>query len=90
MEPLYCTVCAATQAPATERWSHYAQAWMEHQFDAVVHLDKTRAVTALLGDPQVSLGRESACTTILLRVSYVRSTPDRVPHLQWSSMRAAA
>ena len=40
-----------TQAPATERWSHYAEAWMVEQFDAVVHLDKTSAVTALEGDP---------------------------------------
>jgi len=39
------------QAPETERYSHYAKAWLDRQFDAVIFFDKTRAVKALSGDP---------------------------------------
>ena len=38
-------------SPETERYSHYAQCWLERQFDAVVFINKTRAVTALPDDP---------------------------------------
>jgi erythromycin esterase-like protein len=33
--------------PDTERWSHYGGASLSHQFDAVVHLDRTRALQPL-------------------------------------------
>lgn len=31
--------------PGTERVSHWFEAWLGRQFDAVVHLDETRAET---------------------------------------------
>lgn len=34
-------------APATERRSHYFEARLSRQFDAVIHLDVTSAVTPL-------------------------------------------
>jgi erythromycin esterase-like protein len=33
--------------PETERWSHYFEACLPDQFDAVIHLDKTRALEPL-------------------------------------------
>jgi hypothetical protein len=33
--------------PRTERWSHYFEAVLPDQFDAVIHLDETRALTPL-------------------------------------------
>jgi erythromycin esterase-like protein len=33
--------------PETERWSHYFQASLSHQFDAAIHFDETRAVEPL-------------------------------------------
>jgi erythromycin esterase-like protein len=33
--------------PDTERWSHYFQARLSQQFDAVIHFDETRAVEPL-------------------------------------------
>lgn len=33
--------------PATERWSHYFDARVAHQFDALVHVDRSRALTPL-------------------------------------------
>jgi erythromycin esterase-like protein len=33
--------------PETERWSHYFEASLPEQFDAVIHIDKTRAVEPL-------------------------------------------
>jgi erythromycin esterase-like protein len=33
--------------PDTERWSHYFDAQLSDQFDAVIHVDETRAVTPL-------------------------------------------
>jgi erythromycin esterase-like protein len=33
--------------PETERWSHYFQAALAEQFDAVIHLDETRALEPL-------------------------------------------
>jgi|ERR1700674_1571936 len=33
--------------PETERWSHYFRAELDRQFDAMIHLDKTRALTPL-------------------------------------------
>jgi erythromycin esterase-like protein len=37
--------------PATERWSHYAEAVLPKQFDAFVWFDETRAVSPLGGEP---------------------------------------
>jgi hypothetical protein len=34
-------------SPATERISHYFQARLADQFDAILHFDKTRAVEPL-------------------------------------------
>jgi erythromycin esterase-like protein len=33
--------------PETERWSHYFNARLSEQFDAVIHLDETRALQPL-------------------------------------------
>jgi erythromycin esterase-like protein len=33
--------------PATERWSHYFEAELSRQFDAVIHVDRTSAVAPL-------------------------------------------
>jgi erythromycin esterase-like protein len=33
--------------PETERYSHYFQARLSEQFDAVIHIDETRAVEPL-------------------------------------------
>jgi erythromycin esterase-like protein len=33
--------------PNTERWSHYFEARIADQFDAVIHLEETRALEAL-------------------------------------------
>ncbi len=33
--------------PDTERWSHYFNARLSDQFDAIIHLDETRAVEPL-------------------------------------------
>jgi erythromycin esterase-like protein len=33
--------------PETERWSHYFEAQLDRQFDAVIHLDQTSALTHL-------------------------------------------
>jgi erythromycin esterase-like protein len=33
--------------PETERWSHYFEACLPEQFDAVIHIDQTTAVRPL-------------------------------------------
>jgi len=33
--------------PETERWSHYFHARLPDQFDAIIHIDETRAVEPL-------------------------------------------
>jgi erythromycin esterase-like protein len=33
--------------PETERWSHYFEARIDRQFDAVIHIDETRALASL-------------------------------------------
>jgi len=43
-------------APATERLSHYYHTRIADQFDAVVHLDETRALTPLERDSEASEG----------------------------------
>ena len=37
--------------PETERWSHYFQADLPRQFDAMIHIDRTRALTPLERTP---------------------------------------
>jgi hypothetical protein len=36
--------------PETERWSHYFHARLAEQFDAMIHLDETRALQPLDAD----------------------------------------
>ena len=38
---------ASSTGPATERQSHYFQSRVADQFDAVIHVDETRAVEPL-------------------------------------------
>jgi erythromycin esterase-like protein len=38
--------------PETERWSHYFEARLPEQFDAMIHLDQTRALEPLERDSQ--------------------------------------
>ncbi|MFL5580023.1 MAG: erythromycin esterase family protein, partial [Gemmatimonadaceae bacterium] len=38
--------------PETERWSHYFDAELSAQFDAVIHLDETRALHPLERTPR--------------------------------------
>jgi erythromycin esterase-like protein len=42
--------------PETERWSHYFQASLSEQFDAVLHFDETRAVEPLEQTPTWETG----------------------------------
>jgi erythromycin esterase-like protein len=37
----------AARRPETKRWSHYFEARLSDQFDAVIHLDETRALEPL-------------------------------------------
>ena len=43
--------------PETERLSHYFEARLPHQFDAVIHFDETQAVEPLDRTPGVGPGR---------------------------------
>ena len=49
LEPRLERFIGVIYRPATERWSHYAQAVLPNQFDAWVWFDETRAVTPLPG-----------------------------------------
>jgi erythromycin esterase-like protein len=42
--------------PDTERWSHYFRATMPEQFDAIIHLDETRALEPLERDSEWDSG----------------------------------
>ena len=42
--------------PETERLSHYFQARLADQFDAVIHLDQTRAIEPLDRNPRWEAG----------------------------------
>ncbi|MGH2368793.1 MAG: erythromycin esterase family protein [Chloroflexota bacterium] len=44
--------------PETERWSHYFQARLPDQFDAVLHFDQTRAVEPLERTPKWTAGEQ--------------------------------
>ena len=46
-EPLLERAIGVVYRPATERYSHYFEARLASQFDAVVHVDRTRAVEPL-------------------------------------------
>jgi erythromycin esterase-like protein len=48
-EPMLERAIGVVYRPRTERQSHYFQARLAAQFDAVVHVDRTRAVEALEG-----------------------------------------
>lgn len=45
--PLLERAIGVIYRPETERWSHYFEASLPAQFDAVIHLDETRALTPL-------------------------------------------
>ena len=45
--PLLERAIGVIYRPETERWSHYFQACLSDQFDAVIHFDRTRAVEPL-------------------------------------------
>jgi erythromycin esterase-like protein len=45
--PLLERAIGVIYRPQTERWSHYFQAHLSDQFDAVLHFDETRAVEPL-------------------------------------------
>ena len=48
-EPMLERFIGVIYRPETERWSHYSQAILPHQFDAWVWFDETRAVEPLPG-----------------------------------------
>jgi len=50
LEPRLERFIGVIYRPATERWSHYAEAVLPNQFDAWVWFDETRAVTPLPGE----------------------------------------
>ncbi|MCF2515466.1 protein-L-isoaspartate(D-aspartate) O-methyltransferase [Sphingomonas sp. G124] len=50
MEPRLERFIGVIYRPETERWSHYSQAILPHQFDGWVWFDETDAVTALPGE----------------------------------------
>jgi erythromycin esterase-like protein len=45
--PLLERAIGVIYRPETERYSHYFEAQISHQFDAVIHLDETRAIEPL-------------------------------------------
>ena len=45
--PLLERAIGVIYRPETERWSHYFEAGLDKQFDAVIHLDETRALIPL-------------------------------------------
>jgi len=46
-EPLLQRAIGVIYRPETERWSHYFEARLPLQFDAMIHLDHTAALTPL-------------------------------------------
>lgn len=60
-EPMLERFIGVIYRPETERWSHYSQAILPHQFDAWVWFDATSAVTPLAGEARP--GEESADET---------------------------
>jgi protein-L-isoaspartate(D-aspartate) O-methyltransferase len=52
MEPRLERFIGVIYRPETERWSHYAQAILPEQFDALVWFDETQAVTPLGPEPK--------------------------------------
>src|SRR5256885_164773 len=49
--PLLERAIGVIYRPETERWSHYFSAKIDEQFDAVIHLDETKALTPLERSP---------------------------------------
>ena len=60
-EPMLERFIGVIYRPETERWSHYSQAILPHQFDAWVWFDETSAVDPLPGESRP--GEESADET---------------------------
>ena len=60
-EPMLERFIGVIYRPETERWSHYSQAILPHQFDAWVWFDETNAVEPLPGE--VRPGEKSADET---------------------------
>jgi len=60
-EPMLERFIGVIYRPETERWSHYSQAILPHQFDAWVWFDETSAVTPLPGEARP--GEKSADET---------------------------
>ena len=54
-EPLLERAIGVIYRPETERWSHYFEARLSKQFDAVLHFDETRALEPL----EISAGWET-------------------------------
>jgi len=45
--PLLERAIGVIYRPETERWSHYFEARLPEQFDAIIHLDETHALEPL-------------------------------------------
>jgi protein-L-isoaspartate(D-aspartate) O-methyltransferase len=60
-EPMLERFIGVIYRPETERWSHYSQAILPHQFDAWVWFDETSAIEPLPGETRP--GEESADET---------------------------
>jgi erythromycin esterase-like protein len=50
--PLLERAIGVIYRPETERWSHYFEARLPDQFDAIIHFDETRAVEPLERTPE--------------------------------------
>jgi len=50
-EPLLERAIGVIYRPDSERTSHYFRAWLTRQFDAVIHIDQTHALTPLETTP---------------------------------------
>jgi erythromycin esterase-like protein len=55
-EPLLQRAIGVVYRPETERASHYFSASLSHQFDAIIHIDHTRAVEPLERTPEWETG----------------------------------
>jgi len=55
-EPRLQRAIGVIYRPDTERWSHYFRATLPEQFDAIIHLDETRALEPLERDSEWDSG----------------------------------
>ena len=62
--PLLQRAIGVIYAPRTERQSHYFEARLAQQFDAVIHLDQTRAVEPLGKGPERADAAQEPSTTV--------------------------